>query len=191
MQHPITTGETAELPVDMIDTPLYVRAELNQAHLNTLGDALAAAGRLEAIEVYWNDETLRYELIEGRHRLHVYRLLDFETIPAKRARRPRSELVCAECHSTGAQPKRASKRLMNWLVRAISGSMIRTWRPASRARATASKYTSVFPEPVTPSSSVTEKLAASTAARRLSTARSCASVKVTVAWAGSGRGQRF
>ena len=54
---------------------------------------------------------------------------------------------------------------MNWLVSAISGSMMRAWRPFSNVRATASKYTCVLPEPVTPSSNVTEKAPASTAAR--------------------------
>ena len=62
---------------------------------------------------------------------------------------------------------------MNWLVSAISGSMISAWRPFSSVRATASKYTSVLPEPVTPSSSVTENARASTAARIACDAAAC------------------
>ena len=60
-------------------------------------------------------------------------------VAAARHTRPRSGPERAECHSAGAQPKRALKRSMNWLVSAISGSMISACRPCSRARATASK----------------------------------------------------
>ena len=60
-------------------------------------------------------------------------------LAAARQARARSEADSAECHSTGRQPKRALKRSMNWLVSAISGSMMSACTPRSRARATASK----------------------------------------------------
>ena len=60
-------------------------------------------------------------------------------VAAARQARPRSAEDSAECHSTGGQPKRRVKRSMNWLVSAISGSMISACRPFSSVRATASK----------------------------------------------------
>ena len=61
-----------------------------------------------------------------------------------------------ECHSAGLVPKRAANRSRNWAVSAISGTRISACLPSLSAAATASKYTSVLPEPVTPSRSVTE-----------------------------------
>src|ERR687891_157604 len=49
-----------------------------------------------------------------------------------------------------ASPKRSTKRPAVWGVSAISGTRTIADRPPSRAAATARRYTSVFPEPVTP-----------------------------------------
>ena len=59
---------------------------------------------------------------------------------------------------------------------AISGIRIRTCFFRRIASATASKYTSVLPEPVTPSTSVTEKPPFATVARSASAAARCGSV---------------
>ena len=58
----------------------------------------------------------------------------------------------SECHSCGNTPKRSANRAFQPADKAISGNRISTCLPASSTRWTASKYTSVFPDPVTPSS---------------------------------------
>ena len=78
--------------------------------------------------------------------------------------------VSSECHTAGIAPNRLKNRCRNCTERAISGSSTSAWRPAASACATASRYTSVLPEPVTPSSSVTPNFCAATAARNAAAA---------------------
>ena len=74
--------------------------------------------------------------------------------PTIRQIRRRSVIVAPECHSAGFAPNRACTRCKNCSVSAISGSSTNACRPDFNAAATASRYTSVLPDPVTPRSNV-------------------------------------
>ncbi len=54
------------------------------------------------------------------------------------------------CSTATRSPKRARTRSTSWCVRAISGTRIRTPRPAARLASAAVRKTSVLPLPVTP-----------------------------------------
>ena len=78
----------------------------------------------------------------------------------------------SECQTAGAAWNRAVQRSSHCAPNAISGSSTRAWRPDATQAATASRYTSVLPDPVTPSSRVTPKPAV-TASRKAWAALAC------------------
>ena len=105
-------------------------------------------------------------------------------IAAQAARR--SLAFRSECHATGAQPKRLAKRASHGAVSAISGTSTSAWPPWRNAAAIASKYTSVLPDPVTPSSRNGAKPPAVTASAISPAAAACSVSSTGGAKSGSG-----
>jgi len=54
------------------------------------------------------------------------------------------------CSTATSCPKRSSNRRRTWIVNAISGTSTIAPRPRRRTSSIARRYTSVFPDPVTP-----------------------------------------
>ena len=75
-----------------------------------------------------------------------------------------------ECMTATASPKRPRKRATVWGVREISGTSTMARRPSASVRSMACRYTSVLPEPVTPSTSTTRPSPAARAASMAATA---------------------
>ena len=78
------------------------------------------------------------------------------------------------CQTAGATPNRRMNRSSHCDDSAISGSSTSACRPAATHSATASRYTSVFPDPVTPSSNATPNARAATIPRNAPAACPCA-----------------
>ena len=85
----------------------------------------------------------------------------------------RFAVVNSECQTVGRTPKRDSKWANHCALRAISGNSTSAWRPTRSVSAMASKYTSVLPEPVTPSSSCTRNRSAFIESQSLAAALRC------------------
>ena len=67
----------------------------------------------------------------------------------------RSPAERREWNTATVSPKRERKRPTVWAVSEISGTSTQAERPAANTRSMAERYTSVLPEPVTPSTSTT------------------------------------
>ena len=88
----------------------------------------------------------------------------------------RSPAERREWNTATASPKRERKRPTVWAVSEISGTSTQAERPWARTRSMAVRYTSVLPEPVTPSTSTTSPDALSVARAIASRAFCCPAV---------------
>ena len=89
----------------------------------------------------------------------------------------RSPVERRECRTATSSPKRERKRPTVWAVSEISGTRTRAPLPWARTRSMASRYTSVLPEPVTPSTRTTSPRPARTASSMAASAASWPAVR--------------
>ena len=96
--------------------------------------------------------TIKPKFLKGRNREDLAPIINFES-PVNISCQISFLLPLDkfECHITGLIPKRDSILLKRSAVKEISGNNINDCFFLLRDFSTASKYTSVFPEPVTPS----------------------------------------
>ena len=82
-----------------------------------------------------------------------------------------------ECMTATRSPKRPRKRATVWGVSDISGTSTQAVRPAARVASMVCRYTSVLPEPVTPSTTTTSPRAAALASFMTRSASACPGVR--------------
>ena len=88
----------------------------------------------------------------------------------------RSPAESREWNTATASPKRERNRPTVWAVSEISGTSTQAEPPRASTRSIAARYTSVLPEPVTPSTRITSPLASS-ASPMAASAAACPAVR--------------